>query len=298
MKVNYMVELNRLNRWEMTNPLNPTEYKLLLKLLDMANTEEFPEEIRVSSSLLKALVGCSEASLRRARQRLVACGRIACRANHGEAAIYALNYFSASNAAFYDAADEQPDASRDTSRDECRGASCDGSPDASYDGSSDGENRENATVSAVSSYTYKTRPEQTKPDQNEEEVYPTIREDARAGSGKDRRLREMAAYIVETHPTFAAEREAFAALIADRRYDAQTVMEALDRTEKRCEREKLESPRAYFVALLADWRNRQPYCFHAASRTVGGADIPASSRTQPDSSPLPVPLAAAQCKKT
>ena len=25
MKVNYMVELNRLNRWEMTNPLNPTE---------------------------------------------------------------------------------------------------------------------------------------------------------------------------------------------------------------------------------------------------------------------------------
>ena len=64
MKVNYMVELNRLNRWEMTNPLNPTEYKLLLKLLDMANMEEFPDEIRVSSSLLKALVGCSEASLR------------------------------------------------------------------------------------------------------------------------------------------------------------------------------------------------------------------------------------------
>ena len=57
MKVNYMVELNRLNRWEMTNPLNPTEYKLLLKLLDMANMEEFPDEIRVSSSLLLALVG-------------------------------------------------------------------------------------------------------------------------------------------------------------------------------------------------------------------------------------------------
>ena len=244
MKVNYMVELNRLNRWEMTNPLNPTEYKLLLKLLDMANMEEFPDEIRVSSSLLKALVGCSEASLRRARQRLVACGRIACRAHHGEAAIYALNYFSSANAAFLDAAGEQSDAPGDVSCDESR------------DGSSGGENRENATNSPVSSYTYKTRPDQTKPDQTEEEIYPTIREDARAGGGKEKRLREMAAYIVETHPTFAAEREAFAALIADRRYDARAVMEALDRTEKRSEREKLESPRAYFVALLADWRNR------------------------------------------
>ena len=163
MKVNYMVELNRLNRWEMTNPLNPTEYKLLLKLLDMANMEEFPDEIRVSSSLLKALVGCSEASLRRARQRLVACGRIACRAHHGEAAIYALNYFSSANAAFLDAAGEQPtreqsdapgDASCDTSRDESRDGCC----DASCDASSGGENRENATNSSVSSYTYKTRP--------------------------------------------------------------------------------------------------------------------------------------------
>ena len=69
-------------------------------------------------------------------------------------------------------------------------------------------------------------------------------------------MREMAAYIVGTHQTFAAEREAFLALVADRRYDARTVMEALDRTEKRSERERLDSPRAYFVALLADWRNR------------------------------------------
>ena len=280
MKVNYMVELNRLNRWEMTNPLNPTEYKLLLKLLDMANMEEFPDEIRVSSSLLKALVGCSEASLRRARQRLVACGRIACRAHHGEAAIYALNYFSSANAAFLDAAGEQPsreqsdapgDASCDTSRDESRDGCC----DASCDASSGGENRENATNSSVSSYTYKTRPDQTKPDQTEEEIYPTIREDARAGGGKEKRLREMAAYIVETHPTFAAEREAFAALIADRRYDVRAVMEALDRTEKRSEREKLESPRAYFVALLADWRNR------CSGPAAGGARV---HFARPDSS--------------
>ena len=49
MKVNYMVELNRLNRWEMTNPLNPTEYKLMLKLLHMANMGEFPEDMRVGT---------------------------------------------------------------------------------------------------------------------------------------------------------------------------------------------------------------------------------------------------------
>ncbi len=255
MRVNYMAELNRLNRWEMTNPLNPTEYKLLLKLLDMANMEGFPEDMRVSNGLLKALVGCSEATLLRARRRLIACGRIACRANRGEGAIYAINYFSAANPAFRDAAG-QPD--------ETAAADCDGTCDGTYDGTCDGtcdggcdgKNRKNATISAVSSYTDKTRPDQTIPDQKEEETYPTTKEDARARGRKEKRMREMAAYIVGTHQTFAAEREAFLALVADRRYDARTVMEALDRTEKRSERERLDSPRAYFVALLADWRNR------------------------------------------
>ena len=279
MKVNYMVELNRLNRWEMTNPLNPTEYKLMLKLLHMANMGEFPEDMRVGNSLLKALVGCSEASLLRARRRLIACGRISCRANHGEAAIYAINYFSAANPAF--CAETLPDESPDET------------PDASYDGSSDvccdSENRENATYLAVSSYTDKTRPEQTIPNQKEEEIYPTRKEDVRACGRKEKRLRETAAYIVETHPTFAAEREAFLALIADRRHDAEAVMEALDRTEKRSEREKLESPRAYFVALLADWRNRQLCCFQTASRAATRRAVPASSplrALQPDSAPL------------
>ena len=255
MKVNYMAELNRLNHWEMTNPLNPTEYKLLLKLLDMANREMFPEDMRVSTGLLKALVGCSEASLLRARRRLVECGRISCRAHHGEAAIYAINYFSAANPAFSEATDESTGKSADETPD----AYCDGSRGASPEACCDGENRENATILAVSSYSDKTRPEQTIPDQTEEEIYPTIEEGVRAGGvngRKEKRLREMAAYIVATHPTFAAERKAFMALIADRRYDAGVIMAALDRTEKRSERETLESPRAYFVSLLTDWRNR------------------------------------------
>ncbi len=255
MKVNYMAELNRLNHWEMTNPLNPTEYKLLLKLLDMANRETFPEDMRVSTGLLKALVGCSEASLLRARRRLVECGRISCRAHHGEAAIYAINYFSAANPAF----SERADQSAEQSADETPDAYCDGSRGASPEACCGGENRENATALAVSSYSDKTRPEQTIPDQTEEEIYPTIEEGARAGvrnGRKEKRLREMAAYIVRTHPTFAAERKAFLELIADRRYDAGVIMAALDRTEKRSERETLESPRAYFIALLADWRNR------------------------------------------
>ena len=52
-------------------------------------------------------------------------------------------------------------------------------------------------------------------------------------------------------------------------------MEALDRTEKRSEREKLESPRAYFVALLADWRNR------CGGPAAGGARV---HFARPDSS--------------
>ncbi len=247
MKVNYLLEINRLHRWEMTNPLKPAEFKLLMKLLDLANSQDFPEELRVTTSLLKGLMGCSESSLLRARAQLIESGRISCRAHQSEATIYAINYFSIANPAFC-ATGEWPDERPE--------GSSDGSSEGSPDGSSDGENRINATDLAVSSIIRKTKPNQTKPDQTDEEVYPTIEEGARAASGKENRLREMAAYIVGTHPAFAAERDAFLALIQDRRYDARAVMEALDRTEKRCERADLASPRAYFVALLADWRNR------------------------------------------
>ena len=50
MKVNYLLEINRLHRWEMTNPLKPAEFKLLMKLLDLANSQDFPEELRVTCS--------------------------------------------------------------------------------------------------------------------------------------------------------------------------------------------------------------------------------------------------------
>lgn len=259
MKVNYLLEINRLHRWEMTNPLKPAEFKLLMKLLDLANSQDFPEELRVTTSLLKGLMGCSESSLLRARAQLIESGRISCRAHQSEATIYAINYFSIANPAFCATGewpDERPEGSSDGSPDGSCDGSSEGSLEGSPDGSCDGENRINATDLAVSSIIRKTKPNQTKPDQTDEEVYPTIEEGARAASGKENRLREMAAYIVGTHPAFAAERDAFLALIQDRRYDARAVMEALDRTEKRCERADLASPRAYFVALLADWRNR------------------------------------------
>ena len=87
----------------------------------------------------------------------------------------------------FELSDAPGDASCDTSCDTSRDESRDGCCDASCDASSGGENRENATNSSVSSYPYKTRPDQTKPDQTEEEIYPTIREDARAGGGKEKR---------------------------------------------------------------------------------------------------------------
>lgn len=74
MSVNYLIEINALDDWELTHPLSATAYKVMRKLLYLANKERFPEKITVANTVLMSLVGCSEDSLIKARNQLIQAG--------------------------------------------------------------------------------------------------------------------------------------------------------------------------------------------------------------------------------
>ena len=94
MDVNYLIEINGLNDWEFGNPLSATAYKVMCKLLFLANRQRFPEQIKVSNTSLCALVGCSENSLLAARQQLIQRGLIDYKGKKQHTPIYTIHYFS------------------------------------------------------------------------------------------------------------------------------------------------------------------------------------------------------------
>ena len=94
MSVNYIIEVNGLDDWEFGNPLSATAYKVMRKLLYLANKQRFPEQIKVSNTGLCALVGCSENSLIAARQQLIAYGLIDYRGRKKQTPVYTIHYFS------------------------------------------------------------------------------------------------------------------------------------------------------------------------------------------------------------
>ena len=94
MSVNYLLEINALNDWELTNPIGDTAYKVLCKLYYLANKERFPEWIRVSNGMLMSLVGCSEKSLIAARNKLIQNGRIVYKGQKKLTPMYSIRYFS------------------------------------------------------------------------------------------------------------------------------------------------------------------------------------------------------------
>lgn len=94
MSVNYLIEINALDDWELTHPLSATAYKTLRKLLYLANKERFPERITVPNGMLMSMVGCSEDSLIKARNQLIQAGLIAYKGQKKLTPVYTLNYFS------------------------------------------------------------------------------------------------------------------------------------------------------------------------------------------------------------
>lgn len=94
MDVNYLIEINGLDDWEMGNPLSATAYKVMRKLLMLANRQRFPERIAVTNTMLCSLVGCSENSLLAARQQLIQRGLIDYKGKKKQTPVYTIHYFS------------------------------------------------------------------------------------------------------------------------------------------------------------------------------------------------------------
>lgn len=94
MGVNYLVEINALDDWELTHPLNPTAYKVMRKLLYLANKERFPERMNVPNTVLMSIVGCSEDSLAKARNQLIQAGLIVYKGQKKITPLYTIRYFS------------------------------------------------------------------------------------------------------------------------------------------------------------------------------------------------------------
>ena len=94
MSVNYLIEINALDDWELTHPLSANAYKVMRKLLYLANKERFPERISVANTVLMSLVGCSEDSLIKARNQLIQAGLISYKGQKKVTPLYTISYFS------------------------------------------------------------------------------------------------------------------------------------------------------------------------------------------------------------
>lgn len=94
MSVNYLIEINALDDWELTHPLSANAYKVMRKLLYLANKERFPERISVANTVLMSLVGCSEDSLIKARNQLIQAGLITYKGQKKVTPLYTICYFS------------------------------------------------------------------------------------------------------------------------------------------------------------------------------------------------------------
>lgn len=94
MSVNYLIEIDALDDWELTHPIPATAYKVMRKLQYLANKEQFPERISVPNTVLMSLTGCSEDSLIKARNLLSQVGLIEYEGKKKRTPVYSLRYFS------------------------------------------------------------------------------------------------------------------------------------------------------------------------------------------------------------
>lgn len=94
MSINYILEINALDEWELTHPLHATTYKVMRKLQYLACKECFPEKISVPNTVLMTLVGCKEDALINARNNLIQAGLITYDGKKKKTPVYRIQYFS------------------------------------------------------------------------------------------------------------------------------------------------------------------------------------------------------------
>lgn len=240
MNVNYLIEINALDDWELTHPLSPTAYKLMRKLLYLANKERFPRTISVPNATLIHMVNCSEDSLARARNSLIQEGLIVYKGQKRVRPQYEIQYFT------YQRAKQNPQYA-DIPGDNPQFA---GTPTGFPTGISAG-----FTTGFPTGFPADIDINKIKRNTNGEEdlANENGEEDARA-------MRGVLAFLTGLRATPYANLFANAAsmrqVMQTSRFPAELIGEALEMTLNRHMRYPLADGASYALQLLVDWTNR------------------------------------------
>lgn len=266
MGINFEEEISSLDDWELTHQLDPTSYKLLVKLYSLARRDGFQGPIRVSNKVLISLVGVTEPSLIRARQKLIQLGRITYDGNRKTTPKYEIVYFrnnlkilsyTENNLNNVSYTEDIPKIYR------------------SYSGdiAEDGHiynNIYNYRATTEEEIGVEEEPEEEKYNNHslesaharEEEFPPSVR-----GRDPDWKMRQFEVRLYQEDERCRKEliglfgRDSGAALkiLASGRYPLEMVLHGFDLTRIRNEQYLLGNPLAYLKKLLRDWDENQIY---------------------------------------
>lgn len=97
--MNYLKQIRAFDSWEELNPLSDKSYRLWYKLMAIANTQHWPDELSVPILKLQSeLHTTSKQTVINARNSLVQAGRIqVTKGKHGKAALYRIIPFPEEN---------------------------------------------------------------------------------------------------------------------------------------------------------------------------------------------------------
>lgn len=285
MSVNYLIEINGLDDWELTHPIPATAYKLMRKLQYLANKERFPERITVSNGLLMSMIGCSEDSLIKARNWLIQAGLIAYKGQKKLTPVYTLRYFSQnpvynSKLQSYEQGIKQGNEQgngQGIERGNGQGTYINKTMDNETYGNLRRSDEDTATTTYASqedepmgssllhyqSYTNKGLLVQERvrelnvDDRRIAEVFPPR---ARPMTRQEsRELMSIRAYLEaspEAGELFFDRRKVLDTVLASSRFPMELVAEAISMTVSRNGKYALDNPMAYMLKLLFDWEER------------------------------------------
>lgn len=285
MSVNYLIEINGLDDWELTHPIPATAYKFMRKLQYLANKERFPERITVSNGLLMSMIGCSEDSLIKARNWLIQAGLIAYKGQKKLTPIYTIRYFSQNPVYNSKLQSYEQGIKRGNEQGNGRGIER-GNEQGTYINKTKGnESRENlrrsdedtaTTINAspedepmgssllrYRSYTNKPLlvQERTRALNTDErqisEVFPPRTQPLTMREGRE--LMSIQAFLdinADAGELFAERRKVLDTILASSRFPMELVSEAISMTVTRNSRYPLDNPVAYMLKLLFDWEER------------------------------------------
>ena len=252
MNVNYMVEINALDDWELTHPLSPIAYKLMRKLLYLANKERFPQVISVPNAMLISLVNCSEDSLSRARNQLAQAGLIIYKGQKRSRPQYEICYFSHRRAGVY-----PHNAGIDGNKPQKAGINA-GYPagiNADYPAGLGADIYINKTI-----YGQNGTGEEESDTEKQRRARERMQYSAAGSRSDERQMWAVHAYLdqlrMTKHADLFANETAMRQILYTDRFSPELIGEALEMTYRRHMRYPLSDGANYALQLLVDWTGR------------------------------------------